>query len=430
MTGRHPLAHLLDPLEHPAILLALDYRVLAFNALYANRYGVPAVGTQRCHAVSHGYDTPCDQNGEACPLRESLETGQPSRVTHVHHTPRGPEHCDILMKPIKDAQGATRHFIEIIQPIAIAAASPTQGVLLGRSRAFNDMITQVKRVAPSEAPALLLGESGTGKELLARAIHDRSARAGGPFVPLECSGLSTTLFESELFGHERGAFTGASRARPGLVEEARGGTLFLDEIGDIPLDQQVKLLRLLESGTYRRVGGDGWQRADFRLVAATHRDLSAMVAAGTFRQDLFYRVNVFPIDLPPLRARPEDIPLLAVAFLESLGTPKRPRPDALTQLMRWSFPGNIRELRNVLERAVLVCDGDWIAPRHLPAALRDAPPRPRGPWPWGADLLPLDEVEQRYLRWARARVSSRSELAERLGVSERTLYRKLQGLDD
>jgi len=428
MPGRHPLAHLLDPLEHPAILLARDYRVMAFNALYAERYGVPAVGTQRCHEISHRYDTPCDLNGEDCPLRASLETAQPHRVTHVHHTPRGPEHCDILMKPLRDSEGAISHFIEIIQPIEIAAASPTQGVLLGRSRAFNDMITLVERVAPSEVPALLLGESGTGKELLARAIHDRSARARGPFVPLECSGLSNTLFESELFGHEQGAFTGASRTRQGLVEEARGGTLFLDEIGDISLDQQVKLLRLLESGTYRRVGGGGWLRADFRLVAATHRDLKAMVAEGSFRQDLYYRVNVFPILLSPLRERREDIPLIATSFLESTGTRKRPRPDTLTQLMRWSFPGNIRELRNVLERAVLVCDGEWITPRHLPGEIRYAAPSAPGPRPWGDGLLTLAEVERRYLRWASARTPNRAALAEALGVSERTLYRKLQGI--
>jgi transcriptional regulator with PAS, ATPase and Fis domain len=217
---------------------------------------------------------------------------------------------------------------------------------------------------------LLQGESGTGKELVAQAIHDASRRAR-PFVAVDCSGLTETLFESELFGHERGAFTGASARKIGLVEAASGGTLFLDELGDIPLPMQVKLLRLLETGTYRRVGSTELIRADIRLISATHQPLKALVAQGRFRQDLFYRVNAFPICLPALRERPDDIPLLAEALLGRVAPERKLKlaDDALACLQAYDYPGNVRELRNILERASLMCDGDTVQRRHLPEEL-------------------------------------------------------------
>ncbi|MCB9760383.1 MAG: sigma 54-interacting transcriptional regulator [Alphaproteobacteria bacterium] len=419
------LVSMLDHLDDAAILLSRDYRVLAANRAYRARYGVDfTLGEARCHWISHRYDTPCDLNGESCPLRACLERDGPARVTHVHQTPRGPEHCDILLRPLRDATGRIVRFVEIIRPLDIAGVHFGQARLLGRSRAFSRLIELVERVAPSEAPALLLGESGTGKELLAQAIHARSPRAAGPFVPLACSGLSPTLFESELFGHEQGAFTGATRRREGLVDAARGGTLFLDEIGDVPLGLQVKLLRLLESGTFRRVGGTEPQQADFRLVCATHRDLEAMVAEETFRQDLYFRVHVFPIHVPALRQRPGDIPLLARELLARRAPDKQLSPAALEALQGYEYPGNVRELRNVIERAVLMADGDTIEPAHLPGVVVDAASG-AGPWPWGEAVLPLEEVERRYLRWAAGRGLTREALADRLGVSLRTLYRKL-----
>jgi DNA-binding NtrC family response regulator len=253
-------------------------------------------------------------------------------------------------------------------------------------------------------------------------------------VPVECSGLPEALFESELFGHEAGAFTGAARAKRGLVDAAAGGTLFLDELGDIPLALQVKLLRLLESGMFRRVGGVEPQRADFRLICATHRDLGAMVREGTFRQDLFFRVNVFPLTLPPLRERLSDLPLLAEALLAERYPGKRLTREALALLARHPFPGNVRELRNLLERMALLTDGDELRPEHLPAEIRalqgeslEAPrPAPAGRFTLGPGVRTLEQLEASYLRWAEGQIPERAALARALGVSERTLYRKLE----
>ncbi|MEZ4431712.1 MAG: sigma 54-interacting transcriptional regulator [bacterium] len=426
------LRSLLDHADRPAILLSPDYRVLAANAAYRAHYGAATLrpGVDRCHAISHGYDTPCDHNGEDCPLAASRDTRRPARVFHVHHGPDGPEHVDVELRPLLGADGEPIAYIELIRPLD--AVSARRDGFIGRSPAFRRAVELIHRVAPSDTPVLLLGASGTGKELAAAAIHAESARARGPFVPVECSGLSSTLFESELFGHERGAFTGAHARHDGLVAAAAAGTLFLDEIGDVPLEQQVKLLRLLESGRYRRVGGTELHRADFRLVCATHRDLDALVADGRFRADLYYRIAAFPIAMPSLRARgAEDITLLAEAFLARRAPALRLSPEAAARLGRWPFPGNVRELRNVIERAVLLCDGDTIEPAHLPFDPPAAPPAvDDAPWPWGDDLLPLAEVEARYLRWAAARFpGDRRALAAALGLGERTLYRRLGALD-
>ncbi len=269
---------------------------------------------------------------------------------------------------------------------------------------------------------LLLGESGTGKELFARAVHENSDRANGPFVVVDCSGLTETLFESELFGHEKGAFTGATMRKPGLVETAQGGTLFLDEIGDVPLAMQVKLLRLIESATYRRVGSVETRHADFRLVAAAHKPLERMMAQGGFRQDLYYRISAFPIQLPALRDRIDDIDLLVESLLQRCGNGTRRLAidaDALEQLRRFSWPGNIRELRNVLERASLFADDGVIRKIHLPQT-NSAQPQPAAL----AQGCTLAEALATFR-------GSRSELARHLGLSERTLYRRLkaQGLD-
>ena len=334
------------------------------------------------------------------------------------------------LRPLLDEGGEIEGFVEVIAPIPHASAQ-AGGSFVGRSGAFTEMLELIQRGARSEVPILLLGESGTGKELAARAIHDASPRSSGAFVPVECSGLGEALFESELFGHARGSFTGAHTRKPGLVEAATGGTLFLDEIGDVPLSLQVKLLRVLESGMYRPVGDIEARSADFRLVCATHRDLDCMVAEGSFRRDLYFRINTFPIAMPPLRERREDIPLLCDTLLAN--SVKRLSGEALTLLQQHDFPGNIRELRNIVERAVLLTDGVQIEVKHLPAYLggaRSSVPAPRiatNAWPWGEELLPLDEVEQRYLRWVHeTHPGDRKALAEQLGVSERTLYRKLR----
>ncbi len=435
MTPRDLDLQALEDVEEPAILLSPEYKILATNRAYEAHYGaVVRVGQDHCYSVSHGYESPCDKNGEQCPLAEARASRRPARVFHIHHGPEGPEYVDVSLTPLLGADGQPRAYLERIR-VLDAASARIEGSFVGRSQPFKHMVELLHRVAPTDLPVTLLGESGTGKELAASALHQQSARRDGPFVPLECSGLTESLFESELFGHRRGAFTGATEDKVGLVTAAAGGTLFLDEIGDVPLSMQVKLLRVLESGRYRRVGDVSHQSADFRLVCATHRDLPRMVQEGRFRADLYYRINAFPITIPPLRTRPEDVPLLAGALLRTAGTSKRLSAAATQALVGYSFPGNVRELRNILDRAIVLADGEVLQAEHLQGVLRGAPPSPRlghddaeqRHWPWGQQVLPLAEVEARYLAWAAEHhEGDRRTLALKLGLSERTLYRRLE----
>jgi DNA-binding NtrC family response regulator len=426
--GLLELTTYLDGLPEPRIVIDADYRILAANPAYERDFGGgQLVVGRRCYEVSHCIDVPCDRAGESCPLKLSIESGHPQRVLHLHHTPRGDEHVDVETTPLPDADGRPALFVETIRVVRHASGRPAAQGLVGRSPAFLRMLEQIMRAAPSEATVLLLGETGTGKELAARALHEASRRAGGPFVVVDCSGLTETLFESELFGYEKGAFTGANFRKTGLVEAARGGTLFLDEIGELPPSLQVKLLRLLETGSFRRVGGVEALPADFRLVSATHRDLAAMVRSGDFRRDLYYRVNTFPIHTPSLTERSEDIPLLARSLLERVaGSRKRFSAEALAVLGRRVFEGNIRELRNLTERASLLADGEEIRPEHL---VGDAPAPSFAHAAAGgfalAEPISLDELEAAYVTWAASRVPDRRKLAQVLGVSERTIYRLL-----
>jgi transcriptional regulator with PAS, ATPase and Fis domain len=422
------LISFLESLSEPHILCDRSYRIIAANEAYrANWVGQAEVVGRKCYEVSHRYAVPCDQAGESCPLQRSLRSGQRERVLHLHHTPRGEIFENIELSPIRDASGEIAYYIEKLEPLPGARTLAHAQGLIGRSPAFLAMMELVARVAPSAAAVLLQGESGTGKELVAGAIHQLSRRADGPFVAVDCSGLAETLFESELFGHERGAFTGAVARKVGLVEAASGGTLFLDEVGDIPLSIQVKLLRLLETGTFRRVGSPELRKAEVRIVSATHRPLNDMVADGRFRQDLFYRLNIFPIHLPPLRQRGDDIILLAESLLARVaaGRALGLSAEALAWLSRYHFPGNVRELRNMLERACLLCDGDEIRLSHLPVELALAPSSPTGASPGksdpGPDASSLAEL-------ASAFAGNRKALARHLGLSERTLYRRLQAL--
>lgn len=423
-----PVQALISYLEHepvPMIVLDTDYNILTANTAYQRQFATPRqqVRGQKCFRVSHQYSVPCDQAGEHCPMKQALSTRAPDRVLHIHHTPRGPEHVDVELRPILDDAGTVIAYVERLNSVATASAQPREDGLVGRSDAFNSALSALQRAAPSQIPVLLQGESGTGKELFARALHQASPRARGPLVVVDCTGLSESLFESEVFGHERGAFTGAVQRKIGLAETAHGGTLFLDEIGDVPLTMQVKLLRLIESGTFRRVGGVETLRTDFRLVAATHKPLKHMVEAGTFRQDLYYRISAFPVSLPPLRDRSDDIPLLAQSLLRRLGgaTSLRLDDEALAVLGRYSFPGNVRELRNVLERARLFADDGVIRVRDLPSEVTCA-------------AAPAKPSRARTLNDEKARLShelvvfqgTRAELAEHLGMSERTLYRRLK----
>ncbi|MEW6542024.1 MAG: sigma 54-interacting transcriptional regulator [Nitrospirota bacterium] len=248
--------------------------------------------------------------------------------------------------------------------------------LVGQSEAMRQVYEAIRRVSHSPATVLLRGESGTGKELVAKAIHLESPRARGPFVRLHCAALTETLLESELFGHERGAFTGAVESRKGRFELADGGTLFLDEIGDIPPATQVKLLRVLQDRCFERVGGTRPIQVDVRVISATHRDLEALVRAGTFREDLYYRLNVVPVTLPPLRERAGDVPLLIAHFLARFNRENRRRvrlgPELLALMARYHWPGNVRELQNCVERLVVMAEPgqEWVTLERLPSSLR------------------------------------------------------------
>ncbi len=439
-----PLPELMSYLEglpEPHILFDTHYRILAANAAYRRQFSPErSVVGRTCYEVSHHFNVPCDQAGESCPLLKSRESGQRERVLHLHHTPKGEEYVNIELAPLLDASGQQAFFIEKMEPLRVALGRPAAQGLIGRAPAFQYMLALVARVAPSQASVLLLGESGTGKELVARSIHETSNRAHRPFVAVDCASLSENLFESELFGHERGAFTGASMARMGLVEAASGGTLFIDEVGDIALTMQVKLLRLLETGTYRRVGSTELRHADIRVVSATHRDLDSMVQAGSFREDLYYRLSTFPIHLPALRERRDDMALLATALLARVAPLRKLRisEPALQLLQAQDYPGNVRELRNLLERTALLCDGDTLEANHVQQALGlglRPTLSPNNPDTFSTiaaiTLAPgaLQSIERAALQqMVTQHQGSRAELAAKLGISERSIYRKLKSL--
>ena len=320
--------------------------------------------------------------------------------------------------------------------------NPNSGLdrMLGDSPLMQDIFNRIRRVAPSTATVLIQGETGTGKELVARAIHNLSDRKDAKFVPVNCAALSPQLMESELFGHERGSFTGASQRRIGRFEEADGGTLFLDEIGEIDIPTQVKLLRVLAERCIERVGSNKSIPVNVRVLAATNRNLEEMVAAGSFRQDLYQRINVISITLPPLRGRGSDVVLMANAFLKELGRENRKeglilsRP-ALDALNAYSWPGNVRQLRTAMEHAVVMCPGQEITPADLPDYLRAAVPgganvrQNVAPMDFVLENSPtynLKLVEQRTIRLAlQAAGGNRSEAARLLGIDRRTLQRKL-----
>ena len=308
------------------------------------------------------------------------------------------------------------------------------GEMVGKSRKMQEVIALIKRAVESNITVLIQGESGTGKELVARAIHFNSPRKSGPFVTVNCAAIPETLIESELFGYERGAFTGALGRRIGQFEQANGGTILLDEIGDMQLDLQTKLLRVIQERQIQRIGGTTYMPIDIRILAATNQDLAAAVKAGTLREDLFYRIAVFPIVVPPLRERREDIPPLANHFLEkhTQSANKSIRtisPGALQLLMQYDFPGNVRELENVIERAILLETTDLLQPNSLSEQILSAIPvqststAPAAP----TEILPLAEVERQALVHAlEATDNNIAKAAQALGINRSTLYRKLK----
>jgi DNA-binding NtrC family response regulator len=324
--------------------------------------------------------------------------------------------------------------IEHLEPLA------KMGAVIGKSAAMVEVYKTVARVAPTKSTVLILGESGTGKELIARAVHQHGPRAGRPFVAVDCGVLTETLLESELFGHVRGSFTGAMTDKKGVFEEAQGGTCFLDEIGDITPNMQAKLLRVLQEHEIRRVGGKEWIKTDVRVVAATNRNLAELVKKRTFRHDLYYRLNVITVVLPPLRERREDIPALAYHFLRrySQENGKEVRVisnEAMALLCKYYWPGNIRELENTMERAAALAQQQILTPDDLPAEVRE------GRLPdWSSDLAQeersffassptLDEVDKHYVQYILRRTQGNiSHAAKILDIDRRSLYRMIERL--
>lgn len=312
--------------------------------------------------------------------------------------------------------------------------------IIGESQTLQDMFEATRKVIETEVNVLIIGESGTGKELLARAVHKGSKRSSGPFVAVNCSAITRELADSLLFGHKRGSFTGATEDRAGFFEQAEKGTIFLDEIGDMPLDIQAKVLRVLEDGFVRRVGEKNERAVDFRVIAATNRDFARSIAAGEFRKDLYFRLEEYPIFLPPLRDRQEDIPIIAKHFLSDFCTvndlqPKQFSPAVLSALNNHSSPGNIRELKNVIRRAAIQAPGSTInqvvfssvefpaaETSKSPGALRNPPTVCKG-------ITPLEDIEREAILNAYHATENAAEAAKLLGISKATLYRKLKTLN-
>ena len=422
------LQDLIDANDQPFVVIDRDYRIVAANQRYIEAYGTTpdAVVGRHCHAVSHHSTRPCHENGEQCPHLALFERGEAVEVLHTHfHADEQPERIRIRGHALRSADGE-RYLGEQLYPLEADAGTDCGAMqMVGQSAAFLSCVDNLARVAESEASILLFGESGVGKELAARFIHARSPRAGGAFIVINCAAVPETLFESELFGHERGAFSGSSGLKKGLFELADGGTLFLDEVAEIPLGLQAKLLRVLESGEFRRVGGTHTLNADVRLVSATNRRLLDEVDEKRFRLDLYYRLAGIDVTLPPLRERRDDIPALASLLLKRLSGNRRAcRVDAaaLASLQAYDFPGNVRELRNLLQRAALTCRNGVIhvADLQLPAAT--APMQP------GTQALAA--VERAHIRALLATHGGhRNRVANALGITERTLYRKLKRYD-
>lgn len=342
---------------------------------------------------------------------------------------------DLLKKTLSEAIDQSRQSVENRELRRQLADAPEDRAILGISAPVTALLRFIETVAPTEATVLITGESGTGKELVARAIHAASNRAHKPLITVNCAALAESLLESELFGHEKGAFTGADKKREGRFMQADGGTLFLDEIGEMPLAIQAKLLRALQQGEVQRVGSDKPLNVDVRIIAATNRDLRKEARERRFREDLYFRLNVISIESPPLREREGDIPLLAASFLRRFTEKNRKKikgfsPRALDCLLRYQWPGNVRELENTLERAVILCGSDLIDEADLPREIRFAPKKPtaRQEAPAASlDGLSLEMVEKQAIEATLKLVGdNKSEAARRLGITRATLHNKLR----
>ncbi len=365
----------------------------------------------------------------------SVETAVAALKAGAYDYLTKPLDLDVLRLTLERALDHVRLATEnqaLRQKLGKDAAGPE---IIGKSRAMRELLSLVAMVAPTEATVLIAGESGTGKELVARAVHAASPRANGPLVAVNCAALSETLLESELFGHEKGAFTGADRRREGRFMAANKGTIFLDEIGEVAPLIQAKLLRVIQEREIQRLGGDRPMGVDVRILAATNRDLKTEVEQGRFREDLYYRLNVVALTVPPLRDRAEDIPLLAQHFLARFAEKNRKRikaftPGAMDHLLRCAWPGNVRELENAVERAVILSVGEYVTERELPLCpvREECPPAAEGAEGLSSLAgMPLDDVEREViLATLRETGGNKSEAARLLGITRATLHKKLK----
>lgn len=441
------LQSLVDSHEQPFVVINSEYRIMAVNSAYERTYGAnreEAVG-QPCYKISHNNDAPCHESGEDCPHVNLFEIGKRDSCVHVHHDANQRTcHVRVTAYPLHGSNGEL-YMGEMIQEISAPEERRLNGRrMVGKTAPFLACLDQLKMVASAQAPVLVQGETGTGKELAANFIHNNSARTNQPFMTVDCTVLTEPLFEAEVFGHARGAFTGSVGERIGMYEQADGGTLFLDEVGELPLSQQAKLLRVLESGQYRRVGGRGSRKADVRIICATNRHLWDHVKAGQFREDLYYRIACLAVRLPPLRERLDDVGVLAPNLLELISrTMSRDfelSSDAVEQLKQYDYPGNVRELRNILFIAathssssgiidtetvvnVLQLHAQSRSHADLPGPVVAAIPAEPTPIA-GASLLDIEA--QHIKRLLQEHSNNRRRVATALGISERTLYRKLK----
>lgn len=438
------LQSIIDATDNGFVVIDKDYNIVAANEAYCASYGIDRqkIVGYKCHQISHHSDVPCHLNGEDCPHKKVFESKAPHQVLHIHFDHNNEEeHVRIKGSPVYGTDGEL-YLGEAIFPIAKNdELSCDKQRMLGTSPAFLACVEEMAGAAASDVPILLNGESGVGKELAAKFIHNKSERRAHPFVSIDCASISEGIFESELFGHERGAFTGCVGRRHGLIESAESGTLFLDEIGEVPLALQGRLLRALETGYYRRLGGREDLHADVRIVCATHNNLRMMVEQGSFRADLYYRIAGISITIPPLRERRTDIAPLIKAMLEktkgSNGVAGRITDDALGMLQLYDYPGNIRELYNILQKAVAVSTGGLITADLLQLnnfanvyinPLADRRKSSRDPKAYVPSTnRSLTDVEATHIEsLLHQHDGHRAKVAEELCISERTLYRKLK----
>ncbi|MEN8178745.1 MAG: sigma-54-dependent Fis family transcriptional regulator [Pseudomonadota bacterium] len=479
------LDHFVDTHNRPFVVIGRDFTVVSVNKAYENTFQVKRgdLEGKKCHEILHHLDRPCFEMGEECPYAQCYMTEQPCSCLHTHYDQQGRTRwVRINLYPLRADDGSL-YVGEMMEEIAAREESDLDSGQrpVGNSKAFLRTIEQLEQAARSDAPVLLIGETGTGKELAANLIHRYSQRSEHPFIALDCTVVTESLFESEVFGHEKGAFTGSAGAKEGLFEVADRGTLFIDEIGEATLNMQAKLLRVLELGEFRRVGGNKTLEANTRIVCATNRLLWERVKSGEFREDLYYRIACFCIRIPALRERLEDIPVLSEEILKriasKIGRTYRLADEAIHYLSGYNYPGNIRELRNILQVAVAhssnspgaIITGDKIR-QYLRMRNEFETPSIQGEayelqqdcgvgsvvcspessaqgmglpdlrelkQPSAAqsadEIVSLKDVEAKHIAdLLRLYKGNRRQVAEVMGISERTLYRKLKryGLGD